>query len=149
MLVSSHLLSEIEAACDRVVVIRFGKLMFAGELSELMKRATVQVELAPEHPEDLPRLAELYRRNGWETEADHGHVMVKAPGGSSSQLNRLAMDEGITLAILTPREDTLEDVFLEMTGAVDGDNALLRSQQKVKRRYLLSRRETDTEEEVA
>ena len=61
LLVSSHLLSEIEAACDRVVVIRFGKLMFAGELSELMKRATVQVEVAPEHPEDLARLAELYR----------------------------------------------------------------------------------------
>ena len=58
------------------------------------------------------------------------------------------MGEGITLAILTPREDTLEDVFLEMTGAVDGDNAVLRSQQKVKRRYLLSRRGTETEEEV-
>jgi ABC-2 type transport system ATP-binding protein len=149
LLVSSHLLSEIEAACDRVVIIRFGKLMFAGELSELMKRATVHVELAPEHPEDLARLAELYRRSGWETEADHGHVMVKAPGGASAQLNRLAMGEGITLAILTPREDTLEDVFLEMTGAADGDNALLRSRQRVKRRYLLSRRGTETDEEVA
>jgi ABC-2 type transport system ATP-binding protein len=148
LLVSSHLLSEIEAACDRVVIVCFGELMFSGELKELMKRATVHVEVAPEHDEDLARLAELYRRNGWEAEPDATHVTVKAPGGASPELNRVAMSEGITLAILTPREDSLEDVFLSMTGGIDADNAVLRSQQRVKRRYVLSRREPGAEEEV-
>jgi ABC-2 type transport system ATP-binding protein len=148
LLVSSHLLSEIEAACDRVVVISFGKMLFSGELSELMERATVHVEAAPEHPEDLPRLAELYRSNGWEAELEAAHVAVKAPGGASAELNRMAMAKGISLAVLTPRENTLEDVFLSMTGAVDGDNARLRSRQKVKRRFSLSRRDSAAEEEV-
>jgi ABC-2 type transport system ATP-binding protein len=148
LLVSSHLLSEIEAACDRVVVIRFGEMLFSGELSELMKRATVHVEAAPEHPEDLPRLVELYRANGWEAESDANHVAVKAPGGASAELNRVAMGKGIALAVLTPREDTLEDVFLSMTGAVDGDNARLRSRQKVKRRFSLSGRDSAAEEEM-
>jgi ABC-2 type transport system ATP-binding protein len=148
LLVSSHLLSEIEAACDRVVVIRFGEMLFSGELSELMKRATVHVEAAPEHPEDLPRLVELYRANGWEAESDANHVAVKAPGGASAELNRVAMAKGIALAVLTPREDTLEDVFLSMTGAVDGDNARLRSRQKVKRRFSLSGRDSAAEEEM-
>jgi len=149
LLVSSHLLSEIEAACDRVVVIRFGKLMFSGELGELMRRAIVHVEVAPEHAEDLPRLAELYRSRGWEAEAQPTHIAVKAPPGASAELNRLAMDNGIALAVLTPREDTLEDVFLRMTGVVDGDHALLRSRQKGKRRYTLSRRGPAADEEVS
>jgi ABC-2 type transport system ATP-binding protein len=148
LLVSSHLLSEIEAACDRVVVISFGKMLFSGELSELMKRQTVHVEVAPEHPEDLPRLVELYRSHGWEAELETTHVAVKAPGGASAELNRVAMAKGIALAVLTPREDTLEDVFLSMTGAVDVDSARLRSRQKVKRRFSLSKRDSAAEEEV-
>jgi ABC-2 type transport system ATP-binding protein len=148
VLVSSHLLGEIEAACDRVVIIRFGKLMFAGELSELMKRATVHVDIAPEHPTDLPRLVDLYRSKGWEAESDTDHLTVTAPGGGSAELNRIAMAEGITLAMLTPREDTLETVFLTMTGAADGDNAALRSRQKSKRRSLLSRLNAGSEGEV-
>jgi hypothetical protein len=63
-------------------------------------------------------------------------------------LNRIAAAEGITLAALTPREDTLEDVFLQMTGATDGDNALFRSRQRTKRRFNLGRREKSASREA-
>jgi len=148
LLVSSHLLSEIEAACSRVVVIRFGEMLFSGELDELMGRATVHVELAPEHQSDMSRLAELYAARGWKSEVDTTLLTVEAPGDAAAELNRIAAAEGITLAALTPREDTLEDVFLQMTGATDGDNALFRSRQRTKRRFNLGRREKSASREA-
>ncbi len=148
LLVSSHLLSEIEAACSRVVVIRFGEMLFSGELDELMSRATVHVELAPEHPSDMTRLAELYAARGWKAEVDTTMLTVEAPAHAGAELNRVAAAEGITLAALTPREDTLEDVFLQMTGATDGDNALFRSRQRAKRRFSLGRAQNVKDQEV-
>jgi hypothetical protein len=74
---------------------------------------------------------------------------VNARGDVSSELNRIAAAEGVTLSVLTPREDSLEDVFLQMTGAADGDNALFRSKQKVKRRFRLTRRGSSTDKEVS
>ncbi len=149
LMVSSHLLGEIEAACDRVVVIRFGQALFSGRLDELMDKATVHVEVASEHADDLPRLAALYGSEGWRTEAEASHVTVQAPGGASAELNRLAAQAGITLSVLTPREESLEDVFLRMTGASDGDDARLRSRQKSRRRFGLARQTSDSETVVS
>lgn len=149
LMVSSHLLSEIEAACDHVVVVRFGELLFSGGLDELLDKATVHVEVVPEHARDLARLGELYRSSGWNATPDTDHIMVEAPSEASAELNRLAASSGITLSVLTPREETLEDVFLQMTGATDGDNALFRSHQKAKRRSRLFQRTSGSESEAS
>lgn len=149
LMVSSHLLSEIEAACDHVVIIRFGEMLFSGSLDELLDKATVRVEIVPEHAADLARLGELYQSKGWDTKLDSTHVVVEAPASASAELNRLAASSGITLSVLTPREETLEDVFMQMTGSSDGDNALFRSHQKAKRRSRLFQRTSSSESEAS
>jgi ABC-2 type transport system ATP-binding protein len=149
LMVSSHLLSEIEAVCDHVVIIRFGQKLFSGGLDELLDKATVHVEIVPEHAHDLERLAELYRSSGWDTKLNSTHIVVEAAAPDSAELNRLAASFGITLAVLTPREETLEDVFMQMTGSSDGDNALFRSQQKAKRRSRMFQRTSGSESEVS
>jgi ABC-2 type transport system ATP-binding protein len=133
LLVSSHLLSEIQAACSRLVVIRFGEMLFSGPLSELTARAVAQVQVTAEHPDDTPRLAEIYGAHGFESESDNVALIVRAGADAAPELNRLASASGITLRMLSAREDTLEDVFLEMTGSTDGDDALFRSGQRTKR----------------
>jgi ABC-2 type transport system ATP-binding protein len=147
LLVSSHLLSEIQAACNRVVVIRFGEMLFSGPLAELMARATSHVDVAAEHPEDTARLSEIYRSHGWETELDTRLLVVRAPSDAAPDLNRLAVQNGITLRTLSVRDDTLEDVFLQITGSIDGDNALFRSRQK-KKGFGLSRHARETTKEA-
>jgi ABC-2 type transport system ATP-binding protein len=149
LLVSSHLLSEIEAACDRVVVIRFGEMLFSGDINELMNQASAHVEIVSERDEDMARLAELYRSKGWNASLDGPMISVDASGDRAAELNRIAAAEGVTLSVLTPREETLEDVFLKMTGATDGDNALFRSEQKAKRRFSLTRKGSSTDKEVS
>ncbi|MBN2839997.1 MAG: ATP-binding cassette domain-containing protein [Coriobacteriia bacterium] len=148
LLVSSHLLSEIEAACSQVVIIRFGEMLFSGPLAELMVRTTAHVKVAPEHEPDAVRLAELYAARGWGFRQANGDLVVEARASDAPELNRVAALGGITLRKLSAYEDTLEDVFLEMTGATDGDNALFRSRQRAKRQPLFSQHASVTDKEV-
>ena len=65
VIVSSHLLSEIEAACDSLAIIRYGQLLFSGPLEDLVSQAQESIEIAPERQSDLASLAEVLRARGW------------------------------------------------------------------------------------
>jgi hypothetical protein len=49
-------------------------------------------------------------------------VHVSAPVSRSADVNRAAAEAGIVLRVLRPREASLEEVFLRMTGTESGDN---------------------------
>jgi ABC-2 type transport system ATP-binding protein len=115
VIVSSHLLSELEAAADYVVVIRFGVLLFAGPLAELMHQARTEVEVEPEHPADAVRLAELFAEQGWGSEMTGETLHVQVDPERAAELNRVAQGASIVLRRLAPRTQSLEDVFLQMT----------------------------------
>jgi ABC-2 type transport system ATP-binding protein len=122
VVVSSHLLSELEAICAYLVIIRFGVLMFAGPIIELLGRTGAHVDLAPERPKDADRLADALRAAGWQVQpVDIG---LRATGaGRAADVNRAAAAAGITLGRLQEAQDSLEDLFLEMTGRTDGELA--------------------------
>lgn len=123
VVVSSHLLSEIEAACDYVVVIRFGELMFSGPTAELMQRTKAHVDLRPESSSDLLALQAWLEANGWQTTVVADTLRVSAAAADAADLNRLAAGSGVTLAHLVVVQDSLEDIFLAMTGSDDGELA--------------------------
>jgi len=149
LMVSSHLLSEIEAACNQVVIIRFGEMLFSGPLAKLTARTSAHVELAPEHEQDMARLAELLVTRGYIVQRANGDLVVEAGAVAAPELNRIATAGGITLRKLSAHEETLEDAFLRMTGATDGDNALFRSRQRGGRRGLFAGRTSSTDKEAA
>jgi ABC-2 type transport system ATP-binding protein len=122
VIVSSHLLSEIEAACDSLAIVRFGQLLFSGPLDDLVSRAGESIEIAPEHPADVDGLAEVLRAGGWKASVVLDEVHVSAPVSRSADVNRAAAEAGIVLRVLRPREASLEEVFLRMTGTDSGDN---------------------------
>jgi ABC-2 type transport system ATP-binding protein len=122
VIVSSHLLSEIEAACDSLAIVRFGQLLFSGPLADLVSRAGESIEIAPEHPADVDGLAETLRAGGWKASVVLDEVHVSAPVSRSADVNRAAAEAGIVLRVLRPREASLEEVFLRMTGTESGDN---------------------------
>jgi ABC-2 type transport system ATP-binding protein len=121
VVVSSHLLSEIQAMADFLVVIRFGELVYSGSLEGLMERASEQVVAVPESGADVPRLLEIVAANGWTSEVAGGHVIVEMPAEQSAELFRAAAVAGLNLRMLKPEEDTLEKVFLRLTGEEDGE----------------------------
>ncbi len=122
VVVSSHLLSEIEAACDTLAVIRYGELLFSGPLDELVGQAGECIETVPEFPGDIGRLGELLSSKGWKTTVHDQGVCVSTPASQAADVNRAAAEAGITLSALRPQSASLEEVFLRMTGEDSGDN---------------------------
>jgi ABC-2 type transport system ATP-binding protein len=129
--VSSHLLSEIEAVCDHIVVIRFGELMFAGPLSELVARTSPHVDLQTERQEDIELLANALRAGGYSVVLIPNGLRVTNPPESAAQLNRLALEIGVSLAAITKVQPSLEEIFLSMTGRDDSELAAQRAAQQV------------------
>jgi len=123
VVVSSHLMSEIETICSHVVVIRFGVLVFSGPMSELMGRATTSVAVAPEHASDLDALHDALAAQGWQVTHQGPVLRVAAGEDDAAAINRHAAGAGITLRSLAVNRDSLEAVFLEMTGSDDGELA--------------------------
>jgi ABC-2 type transport system ATP-binding protein len=130
VVVSSHLLGEIQAMVDNLVVIRFGELIYAGSLEGLMEKATERVVAAPEFESEMPRLVEVVEAGGWTCEVSGDRLVVNMPAGRSAELGRAAVAAGLTLRMLNPEADTLETVFLRLTGATDAELSEQRRAQR-------------------
>ena len=128
VVVSSHLLSEIESVCSHIVVIRFGVLVFSGPIEELLDRASAHVDVEAEFGEDGARLAAALRSAGWAVSSiEGGRVRIEAAPDTAASINRTATAAGITLRALSVGRDSLESIFLEMTGASDGELSTARA----------------------
>jgi len=111
-------------------VIRFGELLYSGTLEGLMGAASERVIAAPESAADVPRLMQIIEAKGWTSElADH-QLIINMPVRQSAELFRAVAVAGLSLQMLKPEEDTLEAVFLRMTGAADSDLSANRRAQR-------------------
>jgi ABC-2 type transport system ATP-binding protein len=122
VLVSSHLISEIEQVCDHIVMIRGGRLVHQGPVAELQAGHQPDIVVAPEHAADLEQLAKVLEVAGLSvaTNPGDGTAVISASGVSAADLNRLAARGGITLRQISERTHSLEDVFFALTGTTDG-----------------------------
>ena len=111
VLLSSHLMTEVEQICDRIGVIRHGRLVAEGTLDqlrgrpELLVRAT-PLDLAREIMGALPFVDAL--------RSDDGALLVTTELCRAAQVNRRLLDAGVEVSELTPVRSSLEDVFLEL-----------------------------------
>jgi ABC-2 type transport system ATP-binding protein len=119
VIVSSHLLAEIEAACDYIVVIRFGELMFAGPIEELMAQTSPHVDVQPEYEEDMAKLAAVLQGAGYTAEMRGEDLRIAGEDLAAADINRMAASAGITLSSIVAVQESLESVFLKMTGESD------------------------------
>ena len=130
VVVSTHLLTEIQAMADELVIIRFGKLLYSGSLEGLMSQAAERVIAAPELASDMPRLIALIEARGWSWKPAGDEVIIGMPADQSADLNRAANDAGFVLRALAPQQATLETVFLDLTGSTDAELSERRSEQR-------------------
>jgi len=123
VLVSSHLLAEIEQVCDQLVMIRDGRIVFQGPVEQLFASQSCELLARPERAEDNGALVALIRSAGHPANVVDDTVVVAAPPAWAGDLNRLAMDAHITLVHLSERPRSLEEAFFELTGTATGDAA--------------------------
>jgi ABC-type multidrug transport system ATPase subunit len=112
VVLSSHLMSEVEQICDRVGVIRDGALIAEGTIEQLRGRATLRVRAQPlgEAALLLARLPEV------DEVATHGAALeLSADVAAAAGINRALVTAGIEVSEITEQRASLEDAFLELT----------------------------------
>ena len=118
VLVSSHLLSELEHVANWLVVIDRGAVVYQGPADRFIHEADTVLTVSAEHEADTGRLAALVRSAGFDTEEAESGLTVSLgdaePRSAAASLNRAALDEGIVLAELHLRRATLESHYLTL-----------------------------------
>ena len=117
VLLNSHLLSEIELTCDRVAVLRNGKVAAKGSIDELTRKSAKYKMVAS--PIDEALLA-VFRQSGAGVDRVNGHLELSVT--DVQHLNTLVdavRARGGVLSELTPLRSTLEDVFVDLVRAAD------------------------------
>ena len=113
VLVSSHLMSEMALTADHLVIIGRGKLLADLPAAQLIESSTRRDVLLRS-----PRAAELapllVARGATVTPQDDGALVVT--GLDAAAIGDLAAGHGIALHALVPREASLEDAYLDLTG---------------------------------
>ena len=115
VLVSSHLLSEVQQTVDRVVILSRGRIVHQGSLDDLETAATVLVD-AP----DRDALRSALRAAGLAVSDTDAGLAVSA---ASADVGAIAHRAGVPLSLLQQERAGLEQVFLELVSAPDGPRA--------------------------
>jgi ABC-2 type transport system ATP-binding protein len=111
VLFSSHVLSDVEALCDRVVILRAGEVVVSGTVNELVHRSATMTELTLRGVDDalrerLAAQSKLLRHMGDEIALEvEGEARV-------AELVTEALGAGGKLVSAVPRKDSLEDLFV-------------------------------------
>jgi ABC-2 type transport system ATP-binding protein len=128
VLLSSHLLSEVEQLCDRVAIIDQGRLLYQGPTAELVAAAT-SVRVTVDRTDEARAL--LASEAGLDARADGaGALVVEADAERAAHLNSLLVARGFKVSALVPVRETLEDVYLRLTA---GGEAAREEKREAKR----------------
>ena len=110
---SSHILSEVETVCDRVMIINKGRLVREGTLNNILGKTTYEIRYYDQQKVIAKKIAAL----GFEPEETNAYNSIVAlDADTAQQVVRLIVESGARLEALIPKMNTLEDVFLETVG---------------------------------
>lgn len=114
LMVSSHLLSEIEMVADHMLIIHKGKKIVEGDVSELLNPVTSLIELVTP---DIPAALYFLQNSQWKNyikERPNGVIRLEFDKKNIPQLNKELVENGIAVMSLRPVH-SLEDYFLAQT----------------------------------
>ncbi len=117
VMLSSHILSDVESICDRVGIIAGGKLQRVAAVSELVGADVESVEITLEGATEA-LLAELGAGDG-HLHASGRRTLTVPDEDSAQHLVRKALDGGAKLVSVVPRRESLESMFVDEMTAID------------------------------
>ncbi len=123
IVLSSHLLAEVEELCNRVAIIQAGRIVYEGEISELKRSAGASYALSST---DDARALEVCRAQPGidDVRIQHGRVWFTADDDEAvAALSRALVEAGALIRALAPQTATLEQLFFSLTEANGADDA--------------------------
>ena len=112
VLLSSHLLNEVEQTCDRVAIINHGRLIREGTVDEVRGQAGLVVRA---NPQDGARRTLERMLGGAAISSVDGTLRLSVDPEKAADINAALVGAGIRVSELRPAERTLEEVFLSLT----------------------------------
>jgi ABC-2 type transport system ATP-binding protein len=114
VLLSSHLLGEVEELCNRVAIIRRGRIVYEGQLHELLATAATGYRLRSSEP-DRARALLLNQPGIREVASVDGALRFQADEDAVAALSIALGQARIGVTALVPETASLEELFLGMT----------------------------------
>jgi len=122
VLLSSHLLAEVEELCNRVAIVRTGKIVYEGAIADLKRGAGATYRLSS--TDDKRAMAVCRAQPGIsDIRVVHGKIAFTADEPAVAELSQALIEAGALIKSLAPETVTLEDLFFSLTegdGAVNG-----------------------------
>jgi ABC-2 type transport system ATP-binding protein len=120
---STHILSDVETLCDRVVILREGQVVVSGKVRELLREEVRKTEITLAEVDAT--LAEKLASLGFATRAVAGNLVVEVEGEANvGRALAAALEQRARVLEVVPRRETLEDLFMQRAiGEGDSANA--------------------------
>jgi ABC-2 type transport system ATP-binding protein len=108
---STHILSDVEAMCDRVTILRQGEAVVAGEIRSLLRGDVLRTEV--KFAGLSPAAKAALEGAGYALSERPGVHVVEVEGEAKvDDLLRVALDNGARVLEVAPKKETLEDLFM-------------------------------------
>lgn len=117
VLVSSHLLSEVQQMCDKVAIIDRGRLITSGTVEELVSQSSgnrISIRVG-----ETQRANDVLINAGFSTQQDGDRILVQGKTEDAARMNKLLGEQGLWVSELSPDNVSLEELFIELTGGED------------------------------
>ena len=122
VLLSSHLLTEVEDVCNRVAIVRSGAIVYEGEIADLKRGAGTEYRLST--TDDERALAVCRAQPGVaDVRAQHDRISFTADEAAVAELSQALIEAGALIRALAPQTVTLEDLFFSLTEGTEGDGS--------------------------
>jgi ABC-2 type transport system ATP-binding protein len=126
VILSTHILSEVQAACDRVLIIREGKLIYSASIETLKNYRNKQsITVAFKQPPSIDRLQQIDQVEQVEIIDENRFRLSFLSDSIAQSLVQASIEQDWGLYELVPDHTSLEDLFIELTQdeATDVENA--------------------------
>ena len=122
IMISSHILSELEEICDHVGIIEHGRLVFSGTMEEIRQRVGIQSKVRVRVANNQSRAVELLSAlpEIQDVKLSGVHIAVTFQDGQNTDgiIARSLVHGGIDIISLEPEQVKLDDAFLELTKGI-------------------------------
>jgi len=114
VLLSSHLLTEVEDVCNRVAIVRQGRIVYEGEIAALKRGAGTRYWLQTTD-DDRARAVCGAQPGVDEVRVEHGRITFTADEDAAGALSQALVESGALIHAMAPQTVTLEDLFFSFT----------------------------------
>ena len=118
IIISNHILSEIELVATEVAVINKGRPLYQGSLDNLKKNSTNEVTIGLEKIQDKDSVFNLLTSRKYRVKEENSKIKVKSNNVSAARICRELVMAGYEINYLSQEKSSLEEIFLGLTKEV-------------------------------